>query len=115
MLTTDLQLTEVFKTQHGAVYQSDADNCIYLDFNHKIACFRFACFQRLNKLVEQIDIAQMTQVDHPGIEIIFLHGCSNCYVLTVPEVLALKELLAGAFAMFQLNNIIQDCLYRLVV
>ena len=108
-------LTEVFSTNQGAVYQSDAENCVYLQFAGKTSRYKFACLERLKKGIDKIDLEKMTDVSHPGIEIIFLCGAEDCFVLDVKEILDLRELLAGTFAMYQLNHILKDCLHRLVI
>jgi hypothetical protein len=46
------------------------------------------------------------------VEIISLCACENCYVLTLPQVVAFKELLAGAKVMLDLNSIIHERLRR---
>src|SRR5690606_28297177 len=106
---------EVFSTNYGSVFQSDAENCVYLKFSGKIAKYKFACLQRLKKVIDHVDLERMTDVDHPGIEIIFLCGAEDCFVLDIKEIINLKELLNGTFAMFQLNNIIKDRLQRIIV
>ena len=107
---------EVFRTKSGVIFQSDKERCLYLQFSGKKAKFKYPCLLRLKKAVESINVENMLiNPDASDVEIISLNGCDHCYVLSALEVIALKELLQGAFVMFQLNNIIKDCLYRLVV
>jgi hypothetical protein len=112
------QLTgqEVFATKAGTVYQSDKENCLYLDFAGKIARFDYVCLARLKKIVERIDVERMllNSSGAADLEIISMCACEHCYVLRTTEIVALKELLQGAFVMFQLNNILRDRLHRLV-
>lgn len=107
-------LIEVFSTTEGSVYQSDRENCVYLNFSGRQAKYKFACLQRLKKVVDGISLERMTDVNHPGIEIIFLCGAEECFVLDVKEVISLRELLNGAFAMFELNSILTDRLNRVI-
>lgn len=109
------KLIEVFSNKTGSVFQSDKENCIYLHFSGKTAKYKFACLQRLKKVIDNVDLIRMTDVDHPGIEIIFLCGAEDCFVLDIKEIIDLKELLNGTFAMFQLNNIIKDRLHRIII
>ncbi len=110
-----LKLIEVYSTPNGSVFQSDAENCVYLKFSGKTTKYKFACLQRLKKVIDHVDLERMTDVDHPGIEIIFLCGAEDCFVLDIKEIINLKELLNGTFAMFQLNTIIKDRLQRIVL
>jgi hypothetical protein len=48
-------------------------------------------------------------------EIITMCACEHCYVLTLPQVIALKELLAGAKVMLELNSILHDRLRRVAL
>ncbi|MFD1631641.1 hypothetical protein [Pseudopedobacter beijingensis] len=106
---------EIFSTPFGTVHQSDKENCIYLNFSGRKAKYKLACLQRLKRVVDQIDLVRMTDVDHPGIEIIFLCGAEECFVLDIQEILNLKDLLNGTFAMFELNSIVTDRLSRIVL
>ncbi|MDB5086270.1 MAG: hypothetical protein JWR09_264, partial [Mucilaginibacter sp.] len=49
----------------------------------------------------------------PDVEIIFICACDHCYVLTLLQIIALKEILEGTFVMLELNNIIHDRLFRI--
>lgn len=113
LIATD-NLIEVFSTAHGAVFQSDRESCIYLEFAGRKARYKFACLQRLKKVINGISLEKMTDVNHPGIEIIFLCGAEECFVLDIAEILNLRELLEGAFTMFELNSILKDRLNRLI-
>ncbi|MCU0353932.1 MAG: hypothetical protein MUD08_09405 [Cytophagales bacterium] len=110
-VSTDRQ--EVFRTEHGCVCQSDAEKAIYIEFGGKFERYDVHCFQRLKKAIFRIDLEQMaTDVARAtDVEIIALKGCTHFYVLTLPQVLAFRELLEGASVMFELNSIIQERLY----
>ena len=107
---------EVFATNKGALYQSDTENCWYIDFAGKLARFDYRNLLKLKKAVYQIDIeARLLKSDNSAdVEIIFICACDDCYVLTLLQLIQLKELLEGTFAMLKLNHIIHDRLYRLV-
>ncbi|RRN76745.1 hypothetical protein EIM50_23120 [Pseudoxanthomonas sp. SGD-10] len=68
----------------------------------------------MKKVIKGISLEKMTNVDHPGIEIIFLCGAEECFVLDIAEIINLRELLDGAFAMFELNSILKDRLNRVI-
>jgi hypothetical protein len=108
-------MTEVFKTKAGAVYQFDAERCWYVDFAGKLAKFDYRNLLKLRKAVYKVDIEQilLDSSKAPDVEIIFICACDHCYVLTLLQIIALKEILEGTFVMLELNNIIHDRLFRL--
>jgi hypothetical protein len=116
-LTTHYQTTwvNVFSTNAGAIYQCDAERCWYVDFGGKVAKFDYRCLLKLKKAVYNVNIEEqlLKTTKDPDVEIIFICACDHCYILSLLQIIALKEILEGTFVMFQLNNILQDCLYRL--
>lgn len=108
------ELIEVFQTSKGGVYQSDKESCLYLFFSGKTSKLSFQSLNELKKHIYQVDLVHMcTLIEHADIEIILLKD--YCFVLSGIEIIYLKEILQGTFSMFRLNNIITDCLNRLVV
>ncbi|MES2266626.1 MAG: hypothetical protein V4520_07685 [Bacteroidota bacterium] len=107
---------DVFATTKGAVYQSDAERCWYIDFTGKVAKFDYRCLLKLKKAVYNVDIeAKLLNAKDPDVEIIFICACDHTYILSILQIIALKELLEGTFVMLQLNQILQDRLYRIAV
>jgi hypothetical protein len=109
--------SDVFSTKYGAIYQSDAERCWYVDFAGKVAQFDYRCLLKLKKAVYNVDIeAKLLQTSKdPDVEILFICACDHCYILSLLQIIALKELLEGTFVMLQLNHILQDRLYRFAV
>jgi hypothetical protein len=107
--------TEVFKTNEGAIYQCDTERCWYVDFAGKLARFDYRCLLKLRKAVYHIDIEQLLldNTKAPDVEIIFICACDHCYVLTLLQIIALKEIIEGTFVMLELNHIIHDRLFRI--
>jgi hypothetical protein len=103
-------LTDVFSTKAGAVYQSDSERCWYVDFAGKIARFDYRCLLKLRKAVYHIDIEQklLSTDKSPDVEIIFICACDHCYILSLVQIIALKELLEGTFVMLELNHILHE-------
>lgn len=110
-------LKEIFRTENGCVYQCDRKGCFSVDFGGYMTEYKIPCFFALRKLIDSIDLDAM--VLNPGkssdIEIISPCGSERCYVLTLPQLLEFKELLAGARVMLQLNSILHERLYRIAV
>ncbi|MES2458416.1 MAG: hypothetical protein V4594_22855 [Bacteroidota bacterium] len=111
-----VDFTEVFSVHAGAIYQSDSENCWYIDFAGKLARFDYRNLLKLKKAVYQIDIEGLllSSEKAPDLEIIFICACDHCYVLSLVQIIAMKELLAGTFVMLELNHIIHDRLHRIV-
>jgi hypothetical protein len=112
--TTELTLwTDVFSIKTGAVYQCDAERCWHIDFAGKVARFDHRNFLKLRKAVYAINIEQklLNTTTDPDVEIIFICACDHCYVLSLAQIINLKELLEGTFVMLELNHIIHDRLY----
>ncbi|MDB5155648.1 MAG: hypothetical protein JWR50_355 [Mucilaginibacter sp.] len=107
-------LTEVFTTAHGAVFQNDTDRCWQVNFAGKNARFDYRCLLKLRTAVYRIDIEQrlLDSTKSPDVEIIFICACDHCYVLSLAQIIALRDLLEGTFVMLELNQIIYDRLHR---
>ncbi|MEZ2338690.1 hypothetical protein AB6735_23780 [Mucilaginibacter sp. RCC_168] len=115
-ITTSTPWTDVFKTSAGAIYQCDAERCWYVDFAGKVAKFDYRCLLKLRKSVYHIDIEQalLNTTKDPDVEIIFICACDHCYVLSLIQIIALKELLEGTFVMLELNHILHERLCNIV-
>jgi hypothetical protein len=109
-----VNFVEVFQTAKGSVFQSDKENCWYVDFSNKLARFDYRCMMKLKKAVYAIDIESLLMKSEKSadLEILFICACDHFYVLTYLEIIAFKELLEGAFVMLELNKIIHDRVYR---
>ncbi|RYE19989.1 MAG: hypothetical protein EOP42_28175, partial [Sphingobacteriaceae bacterium] len=106
----------VFENKFGSVFQSDKENCWYINFAGETKKFDYRCLLQLKKAIYKINIHQLllTQSKTADLEIISVCACAHCYVLSYLEMIALKELLQGTFVMLELNHIIYDRLYRIV-
>ncbi|MCD8740123.1 hypothetical protein LT679_05870 [Mucilaginibacter roseus] len=110
------KFTEVFTTARGAIYQSDSETCWYIDFAGKLARFDYRCLLKLKRAIDSIDIEQkLMDAKSPDMEIIFICACDDTYVLTLTQIIHFKELLQGTFVMLDLNQIINNRLYRTAV
>jgi hypothetical protein len=112
-----LNLTEVFQNTAGTIFQSDAENCWYIDFGGKMARFDYRNLIKLKKAVYTIDIEELLlkNAKSADLEIVFICACDHCYVLSIIDIINMKQLLQGTFVMLELNHIIYDCLHRLAV
>ncbi|MGE6220901.1 hypothetical protein ACQKCH_13820 [Nubsella zeaxanthinifaciens] len=115
ILTTTPTFEEVYATDNGVVFQCDLEKCWYIDFAGKLARFDYRNFLKLKKAVYQINIEEklLSSDQTADVEIIFICACDHAYVLSLLQLIQLKELLQGAFTMLQLNHIIYDRLHRI--
>jgi hypothetical protein len=113
--TADQNMTEVFGTNNGTIFQCDAERCWYVDFAGKMARFDYRNLLKLRNAVYNVDIENilLDSTKSPDVEIIFICACDHCYVLTLLQIIALKEILEGTFVMLELNNILHDRLNRI--
>lgn len=114
---SSVDFVEVFQTSKGSVFQSDAENCWYVDFAGKLARFDYRCMMKLKKAVYAMDIESLLLKSERSadLEIVFICACDHFYVLNFMEIIAFKELLEGTFVMLELNRIVHDRVYRLTI
>lgn len=103
---------EIYKTDHGTVYQCSRQNCYWLDFAGTTTAFKINDFFSFKKKVDAVDISAMI-IDSSrtaDFTIIMPFRTPRCFVLDINAVLNLRELLAGARFMIGLNSVIHECL-----
>jgi hypothetical protein len=85
-----------------------------VEFANRTVKYKLKCFFRLKAAIDRVDLVRMAcdASRAADVEIISLCACENCYVLTLPQVVAFKELLAGANVMLELNSILHERLHR---
>ncbi len=104
--------TLVYQTGHASVYQCDANDSFVLCLGEERLTFSVCEFIAFRRRLQQIDLDDLVASDTPDLEIVNLPHCDRLFVLTASEVLALRELLAGSFAMLELNSIIHRTILR---
>ncbi|WP_140938249.1 DUF6686 family protein [Sphingobacterium lumbrici] len=103
---------EVFKTEHGAVYQCSRKNCYWLDFNGTTTAFKVGDFFMFKKRIDSIDIEAMLNDSSRSsdFEIVMPFRTERCFILSPQDILNLREILAGAKFMLELNRSIKQAL-----
>jgi len=102
---------EIFRTEKGAVYQCDRTSRLILDFWDTHTTFSARDFTQFRRLVDTVDVRQMalsTDSEY-DVEILTPPRSERCYVLTLCEVIHLRELLDGAQLMLELNSMLREC------
>jgi hypothetical protein len=117
MLPSQNHLVEIFKTEHGTVYQCNRQNCFWVEFAGGISPFKVHDFLALKQQLEVIDVREMAQNTSrvADVAILMPPRSERCFVLTLTDVLNFRELLQGAKAMLRLNSLVYECLHGLAV
>ncbi len=102
---------EVFRTDRGVVYQCDVSNRLILEFWDTCTPLSARDFAQFRRMVETVDVKQMALSTAPAddLEILAPPRSERCYVLTLCEVIHLRELLNGAKLMLELNSMLREC------
>ncbi|MBC5993511.1 hypothetical protein [Pontibacter cellulosilyticus] len=116
-MQSSIQLTDIYTSETGAVYQCDRRNRLLVHFAGALAVLKVDAFLRLKNAVDSIDLEQMAaSTDRASdFEIVSVCGCDKCYVLTLPQLYAFKELLAEAKFTLDLNSMLHECLCTQIV
>ena len=102
---------DVFRTERGAVYQCDATQRLILEFWDTHTALSIRDFTLFRRMVQTIDLRQMALSTDSAydVEILTLPRSERCYVLTLCEVVHLRELLNGTQLMLELNTMLREC------
>lgn len=104
-------LSEICVTEFGAVYQCDRRNRLLVQFGGSVEVLKVDTFFRLKKAVDQAFLEAVAATSKaPDLELIAVCGCEKCYVLTLTELYAFKELLAQARFVLELNSMLHTYL-----
>jgi hypothetical protein len=106
------QVNEVFKSEHGAVYQCNKKNCYWLEFKGERSSFKVTDFLRFKEEVDGIDIDSLLTNPSRSADFTILmpYRCNRCFLLTALDILNLRALLEGARFMIELNSLLSVCL-----
>ena len=110
-------LSEIFRTEFGAVFQCNRYNVYWIEFAGGFSSFTFNDFFHLKQSVEAIDLQAMAEDPSRFADVVVLmpHRSDRCFVLTLTDVIHFRELLQGAKAMIELNSIIYEGLHAMAV
>lgn len=102
---------EIFTTDKGAVYQCDRTNRLILSFWGTHTPLSARDFAQFRRMVDTVNVQQMALSTEAAddIEILTPPRSERCYVLTLCEIIHLRELLNGANLMLELNSMLREC------
>ncbi|GEM63650.1 hypothetical protein SF1_16320 [Sphingobacterium faecium NBRC 15299] len=103
---------EVFKTGTGAIYQCSRKNCYWMEFAGSTTSFSVSDFLKFKKYIDQINIEKMLidTARSSDFTLVMPYRTERCFLLSVQDILNLRELLDGAKFMIELNSVIKACL-----
>jgi hypothetical protein len=110
--TAATELVEIYANETGAVYQCDRKNRLMLHFAGHLNVLKVDTFLRLKQAVDSIDLEQMAANPSRSsdYEIVSVCGCERCFILSLTELHALRDLLAGAKFSLELTRMLNECL-----
>lgn len=102
---------EIFRTEKGAVYQCDTTQRLILEFWDTHTALSTRDFAQFRRMVNTIDVQQMALSTGSAydVEILTPPRSERCYVLTLCEIVHLRELLNGSQLMLDLNSMLREC------
>lgn len=114
MICPIAEVEEVFCTEHGGVFQCSRKNCLWLEFNQTTTLFKIRDLFIFKQHIDTINIEQMLEDPSRAsdFKILMPFRSERCYILSVTDILNLRDILAGAKFMIKLNSEIKTCLNR---
>ncbi|WP_258105592.1 hypothetical protein [Marinoscillum sp. MHG1-6] len=114
MISSEAQHTHhlVYQTKNTTLLQcDDSGKYVIRLFDQEIVLSPCALIA-FKKRIKDIDMIQLFDVNHSGIEIISLTYCDRIFVFSIQEILELRDLLEGTFTMLELNSMIHKAIRR---
>ncbi|GAB3820739.1 hypothetical protein [Pontibacter rugosus] len=112
MKHTATHTADIYTSETGSVHQCDRRNRLVLNFAGQLTVLKVEAFLRLKRVVDSIDLEAMASCParSADYEIISVCGCDRCFVLTLAELIAFRELLNAARFMMELNSMLHQYL-----
>ncbi|GAB3325159.1 hypothetical protein GCM10027299_22950 [Larkinella ripae] len=110
-------LTELFANSKGVSYQCDTTNRIVIQFGEARVSLRISDFLTFKKRVDSVDIHTMifNTDDAYDVEVIDAPRTDHLFVLSLCDLIALRDLLAGTRFSLDLNTLLNERLYSSLV
>ena len=101
-------ITELFRTPKGVIFQNDRRGEFMLEFLGRTTNFKVQEFLHFKKSVDKINLEDLILNDLPDLQIIHHRNTDQLFVVTLCDLVSLKELLNGAKVMLELNSIVNS-------
>lgn len=106
-------LEHIYSTNSCASYQCDSSNAMYLDIYGERFQLNICTLFSFRKKLFDINLEYLLlDSESAPIEILNLHCVDKLFVLSIDEIIELRDLMDGTFAMLQLNSIIHQNILR---
>lgn len=107
-----VEIIEVFRTECGSVSQCNKTNTYILEYAGVTSSFKAINFLDFIKRVNKIDLEEMifSSSSLTDITVLMPPYSERCFVLTLTDVLNLKNLLSGAKFTLHLHSVLCECL-----
>ena len=101
-------MTKLFSTELGATFQSDQDRCFYVHFHGREIAMSACALIAFKKKIDAIDLVDLLTRDSVYTDTAVVSTCNReaIFVLSLREIIDLKELLSGTLVMLELNSIL---------
>jgi hypothetical protein len=107
-----ISIVEIYRTNYGSVSQCNKTNSYLLEYGGLVSSFKTSDFLDFIKRVNSIDLAEiiLSSSSVTDVTVLMPPYCERCFVLTLSDILNLKELLLTAKFTLHLNSVICECL-----
>ena len=108
---------EIYHTRNGKTFQNDRNNRFHLEYKgveYKLAVCALIAFKAR---LDQLNVEEMILSDASinSLEIIPLCNKEHLLILTLDEIIEMKDLISGTLVMLELNSIVHQRLVRALV
>lgn len=107
----------VYQTAHGRVYQSDKENCFFIEYKGQEYRLSVCALINLKLKLDAVCISSLLLSDQKGsdLEIIPICNSNRLLVLSLEELIEFKDLIPGVLVMLELNSIVRQRTCNLLV
>lgn len=102
----------IYRTDNLEVFQDDRSGHVILDFYGDLISFRLCEFVSFKRKMLQLDLVKLFDSHTPDQELIYLPHCDRFLLLSIHQILELREVFMGAYAMLELNSLIHSRIIR---
>jgi hypothetical protein len=103
---------EVFRHKSLVIDQCDTSELFTMTLGEEKISFRLCDLLSFKKKIFSIDLVQLFDVSYRDVEIIYLPNLDRHLLLSLEDLLSVRELLTGTFAILQLNSQVQRFLHN---
>ena len=108
-----ISLEQIYSSNSCATYQCDSSNALYLDIYGERFQLNICTLIAFRKKLFDVNLEYLLlDSESAPIEILNLHCLDKLFVLSIDEIIELRDLMDGTFAMLQLNSIIHQSIHR---